>query len=59
MTHSMILEIYKPDEEIPDYMMNLIVRKYKKPKHIMITSGIGAKLFEEALKDLIDRKANL
>lgn len=52
VTHSMILDIYRDDEEVPEYVLALIVHDPLPPRVTNILTGLkGSEALEEALED--------
>lgn len=57
LTHSMLLELYKEDEEIPKWFGNLLYSEFKEPKPIIMECGIKTyDLLNKIFKDELDRR---
>lgn len=59
LTHSMLLDIYEEDEEIPDYVQYVLYSWPEKPKPIIIYTGLnGMKQWESIWENLLKQYKN-
>ena len=55
ITHSLLLELYEDNEEVPDEFLKLICYKPKPYEPTIIPMGsVGIEMFNKALKDYME-----
>lgn len=56
ITHPMLLELYGWNEEVPDYMVKLIVHKPKEPSsNVILTGAEGKRKLDNVFKDHMEK----
>ena len=51
ITHSKILDIYDDGEEVPEFVVNLVIHKPYREEHVMILGEHSYRLFNELIEE--------